>query len=224
MRPKNYAPAKAGIIYCHGAEGEAGGGLTWMKVPERIPMLRQLAGAGYTMVSADMGGVATWGNATAIARISSARTYIQTLAGVSAGKVVLVGQSMGALNALNWARANPTLVHCVIALIPVINLTDVRDNHGLSASIDSAYAGGYSQATYGAAHNPATFAAAGGLAGIPIQCWYGTTDTLCLPAFATAFGAAANACVLKPVAGGHAEATIALMDPAQVLSFVLSNS
>ena len=224
IRPTNYGPAKAGVIYVHGAEGEPGGGLTWMKVPERIPLLRAIAAAGHSIISADLGGVATWGNDTALSRISAARTYLQSLAGVTAGRVILVGQSMGGQNSLVWAKNNPTLVHCVVAIIPVIDLADIHDNRGLGASIDSAYAGGYNQATMGAARNPATFAAAGALNGIPIQCWYGATDTLCLPGFTEVFATKADDCELHSLPGGHAEATAGAVDPAAVLAFLRANT
>lgn len=224
IRPTNYGLAKAGVIYIHGAEGEPGGGLTWMKVPERIPLLRAIAAAGHTIISADLGGVATWGNDTAQSRITAARVYLQTLAGVTAGRVILVGQSMGGQNALIWAKNNPTLVHCAVVIIPVIDLADIRDNRGLGASIDSAYPGGYNQATMGAARNPATFAAAGALNGIPIQCWYGSSDALCLPAFTQTFATKANGCELHSLPGGHAEATAGAVDNAAVLAFIAANA
>jgi len=224
IRPTNFGPAGPGVIYVHGAEGEPGGGLTWMKVPQRIPLLRAIAGAGHTIVSADLGGVATWGNDTALARISAARAYLQSLSGVSAGRVILVGQSMGGQNAFVWAKNNPSLVHCVVAIIPVIDLADIRDNRGLAASIDSAYPGGYNQATMGAARNPATFAAAGALSGIPIQCWYGATDALCLPAFTQVFATKADECELHSVPGGHAEDTAGAVDPATVLAFLRAHA
>lgn len=106
----------------------------------------------------------------------------------------------------------------------MIDLADLRDNRGYGTSIDSAYPGGYSQATMGAARNPATFAAAGALNGIPIQCWYGTSDTTCLPGFTQTFATKAAGCELRALAGGHAEATVGLVDPAAVLAFIAANS
>jgi hypothetical protein len=190
-----------------------------MRIATRARLINAIADAGYTMLSCDLGGVATWGNDTAVARITAAKNYLLTLQDVNAGKIILVGQSMGGQNALVWAAANPMLVKCVIGAIPVINIQDVR-NRVYTASVDAAYSGGYSDATYGAAHNPYVIAGNGGLNNIPMQLWYGDADTTCLPQYTQAMATRANVVELHQLSGGHAESTVAKIDPAVVLAYI----
>ena len=42
---------------------------------------------------------------------------------------------MGGQNAFVWAKNNPALVHCIVGLIPVIDLADLRDNRGYGTTI-----------------------------------------------------------------------------------------
>lgn len=219
MRPKCRQGTKPGVLYVHGAEADTGGGLTWMKIATRARLINAIADAGYTMLSCDLGGVATWGNDTAMARITAAKNYLLTLQDVSAGPIILVGQSMGGQNSLVWAAANPSLVKCVIGAIPVINIQDVRDRV-YTTSVDAAYSGGYSDATYGAAHSPYVIAGDGGLNGIPMQLWYGDSDNTCLPEYTQAMGLRADTVELHELSGGHAESTVAQVDPSLVLSFI----
>lgn len=219
MRPKCRQGTKPGVLYVHGAEADVGGGLTWMTIATRAKLINAIADAGHTMLSCDLGGVATWGNDTAISRITAAKNYLLTLQDVAAGKIILVGQSMGGQNALVWAAANPTLVKGVICAIPVINIQDVR-NRVYTASVDAAYTGGYSDAAYGAAHSPYVIAGNGGLNGIRMQLWYGDSDTTCLPQYTQAMATRANAVELHQVSGGHAESTVGSIDPAIVLAYM----
>lgn len=219
MRPKCRQGIKPGVLYVHGAEADVGGGLTWMTIASRARLINAIADAGYTMLSCDLGGVATWGNDTAISRITTAKNYLLTLQDVAAGKIILVGQSMGGQNAMVWAAANPTLVDCIIAAIPVVNIQDVR-NRVYQTSVDAAYSGGYSDATYGAAHNPYVIAGNGGLNGIPMQLWYGDSDTTCLPQYTQAMATRANTVELHQLSGGHAESTVGQIDPGTVLDFM----
>lgn len=219
MRPKVRQGSKPGVLYVHGAEADVGGALTWMTIATRAKLINAIADAGYTMLSCDLGGVATWGNDTAIARMTAAKDYLLTLQDVSAGPIILVGQSMGGQNALVWAAANPSLVKCIIGAIPVINIQDVRDRV-YTASVDAAYSGGYSDATYGAAHNPYVIAGNGGLNGIPMQLWYGDSDTTCLPQYTQDMATRANEVELHQLSGGHAEATVAQVDPSVVLNYI----
>lgn len=204
FRPKNhFAPqSKVGVMYCHGAGGTAQEALTYGGIAHILSTL----GNDRVVFAGDLGGL-TWGNDTAMARIATAKTYLQgSSGGAKTGKMALVGLSMGGCNALVWAAANPALVSCIVAVIPVINLTDMHSNNrgGTASIINDAYAGGWSQGTYGAAHNPLTLAQAGKFTGIPILLFYGTTDPLCVPEQAIAFGAAVGADVtLVPIAAGH---------------------
>jgi predicted esterase len=223
LRPKLPAQAgtKRGVLYVHGHEAANPAAWQWQLYIQRATLISRIAAAGHVVVTADLGGNSTWGNATVIARITAAKAYLLSL-GVLSTKIALVGQSMGAQNAMVWAAANPSLVSCLVTMIPVVDVNDLQVNNrgGLASDISSAYAGGWSEAVYGATHNPATIAAAGGLDSTPIQMWYGTSDTLCLPALAETFAAQANLCEAHPIAGGHAESTIGNVDIDAVLAFI----
>jgi pimeloyl-ACP methyl ester carboxylesterase len=220
MRPKSRpATAKPGVLYVHGAEGDVGGALTWMTIQGRSRLINSIADAGYTMLSCDLGGVSTWGNDTAISRITTARNYLLTLQDVAQGPIILVAQSMGGQNSMVWAASNKTMVKGIVLVLPVVNIQDVRDRV-YTSSVDSAYSGGYSDATYGTAHSPYIIAANGGLNGIPIQLWYGQTDTTCLQQYSIAMESRANKVELHSVIGGHAESTMNEIDPAQILRFM----
>lgn len=221
VRPK-YAPQTPlhPVVYVHGAEGQEPSGLTWMKIASRWPLFRALTDAGHTVLSADLGGAETWGNATLVSRLSTAVAYAKQLPGVDGSKVVLFGQSMGGLGSLVWARQNLGQVHAAVVVIPVVNLTDLYANRGLSTRISAAYGGSYSEAVYGHVHNPATFAANGDLNGLKLQMWYGQQDDLCLPEFAAALGEHVPGCDANAVPGGHAETTVLEMDLGRVVRFI----
>ncbi len=221
VRPK-YPPRSPlhPVVYVHGAEGQEPSGLTWMKIATRWPLFRALTDAGHTVLSADLGGAETWGSPTLVARLSAAVAYTKQLPGVDGSKVVLFGQSMGGLGSLVWARQNLAQVHAAVAVIPVVNLTDLYANRGLAARISAAYGGSYSESTHGSVHNPATFAANGDLDGLRLQIWYGQQDDLCLPEFAAALGQYVPGCDANAVPGGHAESTVLEMDLDRVVRFV----
>lgn len=218
--PRASSPLKTGVLYVHGAEGSNPSGMAWMSLSGRWGIMREVASR-TPMLCPELGGNSTWGNDTALARMTASYNYLQTLPGVSPGKVSLLAQSMGGTTAVAWARANPSKVDRIAMLIPVINLLDVRDNSSYQAAIDAAYGGAYSEATYGATHNPLTIALAGGLAGIKVQLWYGATDTLCKPEFALQFAAALGSnCDARRMGGGHAEETVANVDAASIAQFL----
>lgn len=223
IRPKLTPPGttKPGILYLHGA-GDTG--TSWWSVPQRQAIMTYLANAGYVVVSSDLGGTETWDNDTAMSAISTAYTALQAMSGVTPGQIVLFGQSMGALNALGWARYNRAKVLAVIGVIPVVNLTDCHDNRGFGSLIDAAYPpSGYSEAVYGLKHNPNTMAVNGSFTNTPIQLWQGDTDTTAPPSVEAIFAAAVGAsCTTISLSGGHSDTTVGEVDPAAVLSFIVA--
>ncbi len=226
IRPK-YPPTtpKPGVMFVHGAGSDS----TYCISPlaSQAQLTRKVAAAGFHGFSHDNGGVATWGNDTAISRLTAGRTHLQSALPVKAGKVALVAASMGGLNALAWAGANPAQVSCIVAVIPVIDVTDIHANNrsGYAASINSAYAGGWSEATYGATHNPLTMARAGLYAGIPMLLFYGLTDTLCIPAKTEQFAALPGMNVtLAPIPTGHDFATYDAVDHDQAVAFLTQHA
>lgn len=219
-RPKYYRPEKKpAVLYIHGAEA-TGGAVDWMGIPTRWPLFRALVRAGYTVLSADLGGSRTWGNDTVISRITSLYDLSQTLPDILPGRVLMVGQSMGNLNQTVWAAANKNKVISLVGIIPVIDVNDIHTiDAGSSAVIDEAYGGTYVEATQGINHNPMTMATAGKLSDIRMQMWYGDTDTLCRPQRAVAFGQQSGA-EMHAISGGHAESTVSNVDLAAVLEFM----
>ena len=216
VRPSVYAPPKPAVLHIHGVEA-GNGAADWMNVPSRNHIFDGITDAGYTIVSCDLGGSATWGNSVSQARIQDAYTYSQTLSGVADGPAILLGQSMGGLNALIFAKNNSSLVRSAVLLIPVCNLADLAMSQ-FEAAITASIGATYSEAAHGAQLNPVTFGAA--LNGIPMQLWYGTTDTLCKPQDALALAALAPSIQLMPLAGGHAESTVASIDAASIVQFM----
>lgn len=207
IRPKYPRAGATGVLYCHGAGGLSDQAL----VPEFAAVVNTLASLGHPVLSCDLGGISTWGNDTVLARIATAKAYLHSTLGAPAGKVLMVGASMGGLSCLVWAKNNPTLTAGVIGIAPVSDVTDIHTNNrqGLAAAIDSAYAGGWSQATHGAARNPVTFAAS--LASVPLLLYSGTTDVVVLPSTVAALASASGATNI-PVTGGHGGWT-APLDP-----------
>lgn len=210
-------PLSTGVLYVHGAEGTAPGGIAWTGLVNRKAIMAAVT-ADATMLCSDIAGNATWGNPAVLSAMSTARTFLLSQPGVSAGKVNILAQSMGAVAALAWAAANPTLVNRIALIIPVLNLTDVRNNSSYQQDINLAYGGLYSEATHGSSHNPLTLAQAGKLTSTSIKMWYGSTDTLCKPEFVSQFVAASGAKAVS-LPGGHAEETVGSIDPKQIASF-----
>lgn len=210
--------SKMGIIYMHGAtqtEAQMVDGATYGALKA---ILRALVVAGYPMLGVLAAGDA-WGNATAKSRIDDAKTYLQGTMGAKAGKIGIIGGSMGGLTALNWAKSNLSSVACAAGLVPVSDVTDMHTNNrgGLTASINTAYST-WSEATYGATYNPHTYASTG-LAGLPYKAWYGASDTTVIPAtvtdVVTAIGGTASG---QAVPGDHNSA-LANVTPSDVVAF-----
>lgn len=182
IMPKYPAAAgtQVGVLFCHSAGASAVEPFT----PAQASWLMPLAALGHPILATDLGGPMTWGNDTAIARITEAKAYLHSAMGAKTGKIILACMSMGAAGGLAWAGANPSLVSAVIGVSPVGNITDIWTTNytGWAATIDTCYSGGWSEATYGAAHNPATLAAAGKFSTIPMLLFSGISDPLVMPA------------------------------------------
>ncbi len=227
VKPKYPTATKRGILYVHGDETGSGGGgsgaFGWQNQLNRAKLVNFLADAGHFVLSADLGGNGTWGNNTVIARIGAAVTYLLSL-GVLSSQVAILCSSMGTIGSLAYFAANNTKATCLVGLLPCLDLTDIHTNNrgGYTAAINTAYST-YSEATYGATHNPQTMAAAGAFAALPIQLWYGSTDSIALPATATAFASTVGAnCIANQVTGAHAESTYGLMSPQAILNFIVA--
>jgi dienelactone hydrolase len=150
--PRGYQPNGTirGIVYCH-AFGELGTSLhSFSNGPNKAQIMRAL-GEVYPIIGFDCGtfnqGGATdsngWTNANSLTRLGQAITWLQNVngGGAKTGKVALVGYSMGHALALAYAQANPANVSCILGLLPVNDLDDIRDNNRgtLRASIGTAF-------------------------------------------------------------------------------------
>lgn len=221
LMPKNYRPdgSSRGVIWCHGATYDEMS-IANASFPNSVALFRAIAER-YAILGCTFGGDA-WGNDTAIARVSDAKTYLQGTLGAASGSVIVMGSSMGGATAMAWARANPSLVACLVLFVPVSDLNDIVSNNrgGLAGSVNTAYGGAYNNGTHGPTHNPAVFAAS--LAGIPTQIWYATDDAVCVSATVSAVGSAIGA-EMHTLTGGHDDAAYAGISSAAVLAFLEAN-
>lgn len=133
----------------------------------------------------------TWGNDTAITRISDLWTYAQANHGFSASKVHLFGVSMGGPCVLNWAKANPTKVASIALCLPAVDIQDIEDNGRATTISVPAPSTAFGNARPDNAHTPARNAAS--FSGMPMKIWYSTNDTVCVPSTVTTFAAGCGA-------------------------------
>lgn len=190
-------------LYVHGAGDIAD---TWLGKKDRYQFFQDIFNEGYAVLSPLLGGSQTWGNELQQNGITAAYNYIKLKTGRE--KITLIGQSMGGLGAIIWAKNNPEKVDRLAAVIPVINLEDL---HGRTdyypGLIDAAYGGHYDDSLIGNERNPLRIAANGDLNGVNMCIWYGLGDELCKPMYAVEF-ANSSGCKLIPVIGGHEEITV----------------
>lgn len=222
LRPKfNPREDMGGVMFVHGA----GSGATYcMDAYGRQGILTQrIISEGYSGISGDNGGPQTWGNPTSVRRIESNLSELFGMGNVEAGKYALVSGSMGGLNSFNYAAQAAVKPSAIVTVIPVINLEDIRANNrgGYGSLINAAYSGGYNESTMGQFFNPYTMRNADKLKGIPTLIFYGASDTLCLPTYATQFVAADptyRQAVSLPY--GHQEEAYAAVDHDMVIAFL----
>lgn len=182
-------------------------------------VMRALVEAGFIVLSIDAGGPTTWGNTAARNAITAAKTYLQGTLKAKPGPVAVGGLSMGALDVLSWARANPALVSCAFGLIPAVSIDQHHDTDtppGTGAQIEASYGGTTNYAAHDPAGAPADFA------GIPLALWYASNDasapTAWTEAFLDAVGDGAEGHSLGAV--GHAPTGV---DTDDVVAFLTAN-
>jgi pimeloyl-ACP methyl ester carboxylesterase len=199
-----------GILALHGAGNDA-------SFVDEFPPAIELAARGYLVLGIDAGGLTAWGTDTAIAAVSDGRTYLQAN-GAASGEIVLLGSSMGSMTALNWLRANPTLVACAALALPIPDVEAVRANNrgSLQAGIEAAYTDNAGWQTARPTHNPTEYVAALVTAAVPIRLDYSTSDTIGLPAETEAFASALGSIATLDSMGavGHSFASLSGIDVA----------
>ena len=226
MRPKTVpAVPLYPIIYTHGAGARADAMDEYGGAARRSRLVHD---AGITGISGDFGGRQTWGNDTAMAAMTAAYNWLQGKPGVKNGKVILCGGSMGGLNALVWAAANPTKVACVSIYIPVLNPSEIHDLNlthqgvGYAQFVDQSYPpNGWNTALLRATKDPLFMAGMGKYTGIPIRLHFGLNDGLCRPESAWEFGRRVPTAELFPILGGHEESTELQIDREDEVDFML---
>jgi hypothetical protein len=144
---------KPPLIFCHGANGTA-----YKTVDSEIHPVLDILAQDFIIVSGDWGGN-QFGNDLSMGLINDALDYIRLSWNASDDAPVLLGGSMGACVALNYALDNP--VSAVCAVIPLIDMTSAWEDDilGLQAAINAAYGGTYDPVTEGPTNDPLMFAA-----------------------------------------------------------------
>lgn len=191
-------------LWCHGDGGTA--------APSSLTMEAFFKGIAkdYTLLTADLYATATFGNDPSMLASEDALDY--AVASWSAVEpIIVIGASMGAATALNIAKRWPARVRAVVGIIPATDIDYMHSNSAapIPADIDASYPPtGWSQATYGADHNPITFAATLD-PDLPIKLWYAPDDTFIPTSMPLAFQAARPQTELEELpAGGHTDASI----------------
>lgn len=208
-------PYRNPAVYLHGSGSAASEAMGAGVVPSIRRIVADVAAAGFPV-----GGPTapnTWGNATGRSRLGDVASWLRTAHLAPNDDLVLIGASHGTTWAFDYAIANPDAVACIVAILPIVDLTAVRDGDvlGLRAGIDTAW---------GVAHPAALPEGADpslnteDLDGIPIQLWYASDDPVSvnLAAFASATGAELH----NVGALGHTDAAIAAVDRAAVVEFI----
>lgn len=136
-----------------------------------------------------------WGNAGVLEKMAETKTWLQGSGGAKAGKISLIGISMGATAALNYALSLGENASDQIASIALISpALDTEDIEGtprdafLQASLRYAYGG--SAATFaveGVLHNPMRLRSEIAAMRIPIHIWYSSDDPIALTAITESF-------------------------------------
>jgi pimeloyl-ACP methyl ester carboxylesterase len=209
------------VVACHGRVdfGSQFFNPIWMR-----PSVLALCEADYVVLSPDLSGQSPWGNDASQTKVGDAKARLQAAAvGAASGKVGLLGISAGALTALNWARANPTLVAAIALICPVVDLAYEHDQNvgGFAAEIETAYGGAAGYASAVATHDPMQNTASHA-SGPPIRMWRTTDDTVAVTARQDAFASAVGSKLVTTSlgTGGHTGANI---DATQVVSFFQAN-
>lgn len=221
--PKNWLNdgSKMGVLYCHGYGGDALECRNAVSQP-MWTIVEAIVNAGFPVLSCDFGGN-LWGNSTAIARVTTAKAYLQGTMGAKTGKIGFVGQSMGHLTAMNWVAQNLASTACVVSSMGVCDLNDIYGNPSYTASIDAVYGGAWSNATYGATYNPIINTATK-YAGLKWLSYRGDSDTVASPATSAALAAGIGGTAShNTVSGAHDWTTVGNYPVQSIVNFIIAN-
>jgi predicted alpha/beta hydrolase family esterase len=153
----------------------------------------------------------SWGNADVIDQVAALKTWSQDTAEAAPGKVLLIGISMGATAALNYALSldDPaSQVGAIVLISPALDPGDIAGTPRdaiLRASIYYAFGGtAETYAAQGPAYNPNLRREEIGAMGIPIHIWQSNDDPIAVYSIAQDFVAnTANVEMTDVGAYGH---------------------
>lgn len=210
------------VIYGHQSGGSAKVAIDGNAHAGTQALLQTVADAGFLVAAQDQGGLTTWGNTTAQARMTATRTWVQASAPylASSGRIAIIGISMGAVLMMNWAKANPTLVSCMVGILPATDLTAYYVAGGAGrANIEAAWGVTYPDPLPAGA-DPTIGASSSVLVDIPYAAYYASNDDIATPAIVTSMAAAIGGTATNVGALGHTEAAIGAVDAEEVAEFI----
>lgn len=216
--PRVTNPLRPLIVWCHYSAGTALNTITGGPGT----LLHALAERGYCVVGSDMGASPrkNWGNSEAQTRIASKITWGQANLPSLAGKVHLIGSSMGSVATLRYAANNLSNTYSVVNILPVNHMQQVRDDDAtLRADIDTAWGVTYPTALPVGA-DPWSLTST--LSGLKYQQWFASDDASWAGGakasqFATSIGAVSPICL---GATGHTDAAVGSASPSVIYEFL----
>jgi hypothetical protein len=232
---------RRGVVYCHGANeialtplsGSLGNvaGLTALmqKVAQVYPVVMFDSGI---YVDGVTNSFNNWGNPNGVTRMGQAITWLQDPSGGGAesGTVMVIGESMGHVLAMNYSQANASQIACIAGMIPVCDLDLIRDtfeplgNHSISGAWATGTwtAPGTPPLPSGA--NPAIHANHSNIVSTPHRMYYASDDTIAAPSAVLALQADLGAaCTLLEIGpGGHG--SVHNLPPVDLLTFLAAHA
>lgn len=172
------------VLFAHGFAGDA----ISARNGDLYRILSEIASRGFTVLAADYGGGSTWGNDATITTFDQVLNYAVTGLGVRSDRIVLAGESMGTLGALNVAWRNTNRVAAIWLNLPIVSLAHFHDDPtGFAGAIETAYGGfaGYTAAL--PTHDPGALLNENALIPVPMRLDYRYQDGLIRPADVTAY-------------------------------------
>lgn len=198
------------VLHCHGLFGSAATIMT----PDWIDDFKAVANTGHPLSTSDQGGGSTWANDASIARVSADLTQIASDLGTRTDRTALIGDSMGALLALNWAWRNPGKPRAIALRSPVVSMEAFYNrNAGFQGAMDSAYGGHSGFLAALPTHDPLQNLDLIRPFGDRIALWYATSDDYTPISEIESFAALVGAHLF--IVEGEHEATITTVPPDQ---------
>ena len=143
---------------------------------------------------------ATWGNDEAMEIVRVELEAARRELSASDGPAVLVGASMGALTALNYALRHPDDVACLLLALPIVDLAELHgrlpEGDPMRASIEAAHGGAPDPGTWPLQQAPE-------LARIPQLLWISRDDPVGSSRLARRYARAVGAQVHSLGRAGH---------------------